>query len=239
VKCTCALFELRGILCTHSISVLMTKKVIELPSRYVLDRWRKDIKREYSMIKSSFDAIGDNPNAQLHDKIRNNLEELLSLTTGKVERCMDGMKNIDMLKEKFRELNLAPSHSSHRISVVVVASSSCNEVVKSNDDVALQNNQVLSPIKVKRKGKPRTRRKVSIIEKVAKKSKVVTKPPTNSNAKQKRRRNQVVTFFFSLSLKNMCTASHRQPFYSCRPPKQRKMKTIHVKLHCLLQLTTI
>jgi uncharacterized Zn finger protein len=26
VKCTCALFELKGILCRHSISVLMTKK---------------------------------------------------------------------------------------------------------------------------------------------------------------------------------------------------------------------
>jgi hypothetical protein len=44
VKCTCTLFELRGILYTHSISVLMTKKVTVLPSRYVLDRWRKDIK---------------------------------------------------------------------------------------------------------------------------------------------------------------------------------------------------
>ncbi|XP_062162209.1 protein FAR1-RELATED SEQUENCE 4-like [Alnus glutinosa] len=189
VKCTCALFELRGILCTHSISVLMTKKVTALPSRYVLDRWRKDIKREYSMIKSSFDAIGDNPNAQLHDKIRNNLEELLSLTAVKVERCMDVMKNIDMLKEKFRELNLAPSHSSHRISAAV-ASSSCNEVVKSNDDVALQNNQVLSPTKVKCKGKPPKLRKVPVIEKVAKKSKVLTKPPTDNNAKQKRQRNQ-------------------------------------------------
>jgi hypothetical protein len=140
------------------------------------------------MIKSSFDAIGDNPNAQLHDKIRNNLEELLSLTAGKVEHCMDVMKNIDMLKEKFRELNLAPSHSSHRISAAV-ASSSCNEVVKSNDDVALQNNQVLSPTKVKRKGKPPKLRKVPVIEKVAKKSKVLTKPPTNNNPKQKRRRN--------------------------------------------------
>jgi zinc finger SWIM domain-containing protein 3 len=44
VKCTYALFELRDILCKHSISVLMTKNVRTLPSRYILDRWRKDIK---------------------------------------------------------------------------------------------------------------------------------------------------------------------------------------------------
>jgi hypothetical protein len=113
------------------------------------------------MIKSSFDVVGDNDNAQIHDKIRNNLEELLSLTSGSVERCMDVMKSLDALKEKLRELQLAPSHSSHGISAAI-ASSSCNEVVKSN--------KVLSPIKVRRKGKPPTRRKVPVIEKLSKKS---------------------------------------------------------------------
>jgi hypothetical protein len=34
VKCTCALFEVRGILCRHSLSVLRTKKVTTLPERY-------------------------------------------------------------------------------------------------------------------------------------------------------------------------------------------------------------
>jgi hypothetical protein len=94
VKCKCALFEVRGILCKHSIFVLRTKKVTTLPARYFLDRWRKDIKREYSKLKSSYDAVGDNPNAEIHDKLRNNFEELLSLTLEKVERCMDLMKRI-------------------------------------------------------------------------------------------------------------------------------------------------
>jgi len=80
VKCTCALFELRGILCRHSISVLVTKKVYSLPPKYFLDRWRKDIKRVYYMIKSSFDVCGDNPNAKIHDKMRRTFEELVLLT---------------------------------------------------------------------------------------------------------------------------------------------------------------
>lgn len=104
--------------------------------------------QEYSMIKSNFDAVDDNPNAQIHDKIRNNLKELLSLTSGSVKRCMDMMKSIDKLKEKFCELNLAPGHPSHRISAAI-AFSNCNEFVKSN--------KVLSPIKLKRKGKPLTK----------------------------------------------------------------------------------
>jgi hypothetical protein len=200
VKCTCTLFELRGILCRHSISVLVTKKVRMLPSRYFLDIWRKDIKREYSMNKSSFDAVDDNPNAQMHDKIINNLEELISLASRSVERCMDVMYNIDKLKEKFREINLAPSHSSHSISIAV-ASSSCNEVVKSD--------KVLSPIKVKRKGKPPTTEKVPVIEKVPNKSQVLSKPLIDNNGKQKRQKNQVATFFPPPLLKNMCISPHR------------------------------
>jgi hypothetical protein len=74
---------------------------------------------------------------------------------------MNLMKNIDKLKDKFCELNLAPSHSSHRISVAI-AFSNCNEVVKSNKE--------FSPIKVKRKGKLLTKRKLPVIEKVPKKS---------------------------------------------------------------------
>lgn len=74
-----------------------------LPQRYAIDRWRKDIKREYSKVKSSYDAIddnphalGDNPHAQIYDNVRNNFEELLSLALLNTEkRCMELMKRID------------------------------------------------------------------------------------------------------------------------------------------------
>jgi hypothetical protein len=55
--------------------------------------------------------------------------------------------------------------------------------------------KVLSPVKVRRKGKSPTRRKVAVIETVVKKSKVSSKPPRDNNAKQKRRKIQVGIFF--------------------------------------------
>ncbi|XP_062164654.1 protein FAR1-RELATED SEQUENCE 5-like [Alnus glutinosa] len=171
VKCTCALFEVKGILCRHSLSVLRTKKVTTLPQRYVLDRWMKDIKREYSKVTSSYDAISDNPHAQIHDKVRNNLEELLSLTSVNTEkRCMELMEKIDQLKELWRCEN-----QSFGIPATV-ASSSCKKV--------------FSPVKIDCKGRPRTKRKVSVIETVVKKSKVSSKPPRNNNDKTKKRKNQ-------------------------------------------------
>ncbi|XP_062171464.1 protein FAR1-RELATED SEQUENCE 2-like [Alnus glutinosa] len=171
VKCTCALFEARSILCRHSLSVLRTKKVTTLPQRYVLDRWRKDIKQEYSKIKSSYNAIGDNPHAQIHDKVRNNFQELLLLTSVNTEeRCMELMKRIDQLKELWRCENQSSGIPA------TVSSSNCKNV--------------LSPVKFTCKGRPRTKRKVSVIETVVKKSKVSSKPPRDNNAKTKRRKNQ-------------------------------------------------
>jgi len=196
VKCTCVLFEVRGILCRHSLSVLRTKKVTTLPQRYVLYRWRKDIKREYSKVKSSYDAIGDNPHAQIHDKVRNNFEELLALTSVNTKkRCMELMKRIDQLKELWRCENQSSGIPA------TVASSSCKNV--------------LSPANVSCKGRSRTKRKVAVIETVVKKSQVSSKPPRNNNDKTKSRKNQVSEFFFFFLLlstfyllKNMCTSPH-------------------------------
>jgi hypothetical protein len=125
--------------------------------------------------KSSYDAISDNPHAQIHDKVRNNLEELLSLTSVNTEkRCMELMKRIDQLKELWRCEN-----QSFGIPATVASSSY---------------KKVLSPVKVSCKGRPRIKRKVAAIETVVKKSKVSSKPPRNNNDKTKKRKNQVNEF---------------------------------------------
>ncbi|XP_059434110.1 protein FAR-RED IMPAIRED RESPONSE 1-like [Corylus avellana] len=143
VKCTCAKFEFRGIICKHSISVLVTKKVTMLPPRYILDRWRKDIKRKYTLIKSSNDVFVSSSGAQRYDKMFVKFEELASLTLESEEYSMEVMKNLDMLNEKYR---------------------------------ALKSGKVLSPVKVKRLGRPRLLRTVPAIEKVSKKSQVKMVP---------------------------------------------------------------
>jgi hypothetical protein len=193
VKCTCALFEVRGILCRHSLSMLRTKKVTTLPQIYVIDRWMKDIKREYSKVKSSYDTIGDNPHAQIHDKVRNFFEELLLLTSVNTKkRCMELMKRIDQLKELWRCENQSSGIPT------TVASSSCKNV--------------LSLVKVTCKGRPQTKRNVAVIETVVKKSKVSSKPPRDKKIKLV---NFLFIFYFFLFFlstfylfKNMCTSPY-------------------------------
>ena len=55
VNCSCCIFESRGILCKHVISVLIRVDVTSLPEKYFLSRWRKDLKQKYKFIKSSYD----------------------------------------------------------------------------------------------------------------------------------------------------------------------------------------
>ncbi|KAF3637238.1 hypothetical protein FXO38_00923 [Capsicum annuum] len=43
VLCTCGLFNLEGFLCRHALCVLSWNGYEEIPPRYILSLWRKDI----------------------------------------------------------------------------------------------------------------------------------------------------------------------------------------------------
>lgn len=47
VRCICSCFKFNGFLCRHALSVLSYNDIQEVPGQYVLQRWRKDVKRFY------------------------------------------------------------------------------------------------------------------------------------------------------------------------------------------------
>ncbi|XP_071728369.1 protein FAR-RED IMPAIRED RESPONSE 1-like [Rutidosis leptorrhynchoides] len=51
VKCICRLFEFRGMLCRHALTVLVGNNIYSVPTRYILKRWRKDVKRRHTKVK--------------------------------------------------------------------------------------------------------------------------------------------------------------------------------------------
>lgn len=54
VICNCKLYKFRGILCKHVIPVLIRRSVYGIPSKYIMHRWRKDIKRCHTRVKISY-----------------------------------------------------------------------------------------------------------------------------------------------------------------------------------------
>ncbi|XP_022865885.1 protein FAR1-RELATED SEQUENCE 5-like [Olea europaea var. sylvestris] len=56
VECNCHLFEFQGIICKHSISVLIWND-IRLPEKYVLRRWRRDVSQPYMRVPVTYDSL--------------------------------------------------------------------------------------------------------------------------------------------------------------------------------------
>ncbi|RYR24671.1 hypothetical protein Ahy_B02g058186 [Arachis hypogaea] len=69
VKCQCLLFESRGILCRHALSVLSFEQVSQVSPRYILERWSKKVKRRHTHIKSSHDEPLMEPRSKRFDQL--------------------------------------------------------------------------------------------------------------------------------------------------------------------------
>ncbi|RYR48381.1 hypothetical protein Ahy_A07g034402 [Arachis hypogaea] len=69
VKCQCLLFESRGILCCHALSVLSFERVTQVSPRYILERWSKNVKRRHTHIKSSHDEPLLEPRSKRFDEL--------------------------------------------------------------------------------------------------------------------------------------------------------------------------
>ncbi|RYQ90849.1 hypothetical protein Ahy_B09g096821 isoform E [Arachis hypogaea] len=69
VKCQCLLFESRGILCRHTLSVLSFEQVSQVSPRYILERWSKKVKRRHTHIKSSHDEPLLEPRSKRFDQL--------------------------------------------------------------------------------------------------------------------------------------------------------------------------
>jgi zinc finger SWIM domain-containing protein 3 len=68
-SCECLLFEFRGILCRHVLSVCAHERIINVPNKYVLTRWKNNIKRKHSYIKNSYSVAQLNPQMERFDTL--------------------------------------------------------------------------------------------------------------------------------------------------------------------------
>ncbi|RYR15156.1 hypothetical protein Ahy_B04g071881 [Arachis hypogaea] len=69
VKCQCLLFESRGILCHHSLSILSFERMDNVALKYILEHWSKNIKRRHTHIMSSQDEPLLEPRSKRFDDL--------------------------------------------------------------------------------------------------------------------------------------------------------------------------
>ncbi|RYR03212.1 hypothetical protein Ahy_B06g082062 [Arachis hypogaea] len=113
VKCQCLMFELGGILCRHSLSVLSFERVDNVAPKYILERWSKNIKRWHTHIKSSQDEPLLEPRSKRFDELvflSHNICEFASESeelTGILHRAFDKvMAETQEYQERSKEKSL-------------------------------------------------------------------------------------------------------------------------------------
>jgi hypothetical protein len=187
VNCSCCLFESRGVLCRHVISILNIVGVTSLPEKYFLNRWRKDLKRNYKQINSSYDSGSRDPSAERYFDLCKDLHALAEIASNSVEHCMTLKKYVHMLTKQFSGSICEHSPPSQAL---VSGSTTCNlsidgTAVESNKDgMTVESTMVRSPLVVRMRGKPPSKRMASGVEKaVTKRTRGKKNQTSDTNSK--------------------------------------------------------
>ncbi|XP_028106483.1 protein FAR-RED IMPAIRED RESPONSE 1-like [Camellia sinensis] len=80
LHCMCPSFEFKGIMYAHAITVLLERCIYQVPDKYIVQRWRKDIERGYTYISTIYTKAWAVLNAKLHDKYHKMLDEIIEIT---------------------------------------------------------------------------------------------------------------------------------------------------------------
>ena len=70
-NCNCRLFEFKGMVCQHQLVVFHKRRVERVPEKYVLRRWRKDVKRVHTKVRINYDNSSSTIEARRHDNMCN------------------------------------------------------------------------------------------------------------------------------------------------------------------------
>ncbi|VFQ70203.1 unnamed protein product [Cuscuta campestris] len=94
-KCECHLFEFRGTICRHCLCVLIQNDVKVLSETYILSRWRRDIKRTYTVVRMEYDGLPRTVEQRRYDMLCAKFQEFAQIAADDEERTKDIVAWID------------------------------------------------------------------------------------------------------------------------------------------------
>ncbi|GJY32762.1 protein FAR1-related sequence 6, partial [Tanacetum coccineum] len=145
----------------HMVKILIEKDVKELPSRYILSRWRKDVKHRYNFITNCYDDLKSGEQVKQFDHLCSNFDEAANIVDS-LEKYEYLMKCLDEAKEK----------------LIDASGWGVNHVSNSNEE------ELLPSWKVRGRGRP-PKRKKSTIEKLMEKQRNKNKKNASQGKKYK------------------------------------------------------
>ncbi|XP_042942625.1 protein FAR-RED ELONGATED HYPOCOTYL 3-like [Carya illinoinensis] len=184
-KCLCGLFQMKGILCRHILAIFKATGVKLLLDRYILDRWRKGIKRRYTLIQRSYDAGDQSIGGNRYSILLNMCYQMITYAASSNEQFEDAKTRIHQMTNSYRE-NPHPQSWTQTGSNTGAISLDISVHVGSSQ-------QVKSPLVVRGKGRPPSLRKASRMETDIRKVKAKQKKaPVKGKRKQRDERDTPV-----------------------------------------------
>ncbi|KAL4370231.1 hypothetical protein AHAS_Ahas06G0045100 [Arachis hypogaea] len=103
VQCDCFMFQSNGILCCHSLAVLLHFRVTSVSSQYILSRWSKNVSRRHTYIKSSIDMDRSDESMTIFRQLCSDFYNIAQdfVATPEVAAILRGA--MDSAREKLRE----------------------------------------------------------------------------------------------------------------------------------------
>ncbi|RRT42802.1 hypothetical protein B296_00041984 [Ensete ventricosum] len=117
VQCICGFFQFTGILCRHALSVLSSQQVYEVPSQYILNRWRKDFKLLYALECSSKDVYG-NKHIEQYDSLSKHCLRLVEIGMVSDEKYQLALKLVREVERSLLDENIFQDLHSRLVSSV-------------------------------------------------------------------------------------------------------------------------
>ncbi|XP_014511681.1 protein FAR1-RELATED SEQUENCE 4-like [Vigna radiata var. radiata] len=182
ITCSCLLFEFRGIICRHSLLVLGQEDVHNVPSKYVLRRWSKNIRRKHTLIRATYSSLQHDTKMQRYQTLCQQFYNLAETACESEYATAQLEKDLKCLAKKFGlssclKDNIVSEGGQLRYENAVTETPSYNTCGSS--DVLVR-----SPVAVKRKGRPRTNRLKSAVESRCKKKSKATKKNSSTTLSQ-------------------------------------------------------
>ncbi|XP_052176358.1 protein FAR1-RELATED SEQUENCE 1-like [Diospyros lotus] len=171
------MFEFRGIICRHIITVLIRDGIRSLLDKYILRRWRRDVSRSYTRVKINYDDWISTPSQLRYDKLCSVFAKLVDVVADEEDSTQITMEWMESQLTALRKSNMKPSCGSN----IHVENSVQEQFPNSREATIASRVQILDPRCSQTNGAPRKLCKKGSLETSSKKAKNV---PLGRNSKK-------------------------------------------------------
>ncbi|XP_052171636.1 protein FAR-RED ELONGATED HYPOCOTYL 3-like [Diospyros lotus] len=168
IVCSCHMFEFKGIICKHVVTVLIQKGVRSIPERYIIRRWRRDVSRSYMRVKINYNGWISMPSQLRYDELCSEFAKVADLVANDEEQTRATMEWIQSRLNALSISKVKLRCGSHMYSQhnVEEQGPDCGEAATDTSG------QIFDPRCSQTKGAPRKLRKKGPLETNTKKTKV-------------------------------------------------------------------